>query len=68
MRKTDHTESCEIVVGAEELIIAVVTILHAARNDLRIGKPQRPALLEQHDLFKGFAEIELKIRPVPVAN
>jgi hypothetical protein len=29
MRKTDHTESCEIVVGAEELIIAVVTILHA---------------------------------------
>jgi hypothetical protein len=29
MRKTDHTESCEIVVGAEELIVAVVTALHA---------------------------------------
>ena len=28
MRKTDHTESCEIVVGAEELIITVVTTLH----------------------------------------
>ena len=44
-------------------IIVVVTILTLARNDLRISKPQRPALPEQRDLFEGLAKIKLEIRP-----
>jgi hypothetical protein len=39
-----------------------------ARNDLRISKPQQPALPEQRDLFEGRAEIKLEIRPLRPAE